>query len=80
LEFVLQEFKPGGSTGNKPYQHEGEECIFVLKGKLEVILGDRKHVLEKGDFMWFYSTISHGIENIAKGDSVAIWVDTPPKF
>lgn len=80
VEFMYDEFDPGSSTGEKSYKHEGEECVFVLEGRLEITLSDRRFVLEEGDFMWFNSSIPHKIRNISDKKSVAIWVDTPPKF
>lgn len=80
LEFMYDEFEPGSSTGDKPYRHEGEECVFVLKGKLEITVSDKKFILEEDDFMWFHSTIPHRIRNLADEKSTAIWVDTPPRF
>jgi len=80
LEFMFDEFEPGSSTGDKLYRHEGEECVFVLKGKLEITVSDKEFILEEGDFMWFHSTIPHKIRNLADEKSTAIWVDTPPRF
>lgn len=80
LEFMFDEFEPRSSTGVKPYRHEGEECVFVLKGELEITLGDKKFILGEGDFLWFHSTIPHRIRNLADEKTTAIWVDTPPRF
>ena len=78
LQFVYYEFEPDSSTGDKPYQHEGEESVFVLKGKLEITVSDRKFTLKEGDFMWFHSPLPHRTRNLAKEKSIAIWVGTPP--
>ena len=80
LEFMFDEFEAGSSTGDKLYRHEGEECAFVLKGELEITLNDKRFILEEGDFIWFHSTIPHRIRNLGDEKSIAIWVDTPPRF
>lgn len=39
--------------------HDGQEFIFVLKGSMEVRLGDEIHVLEPGDSIYYDSTVPH---------------------
>ncbi len=80
LEFLYDEYEINSSTGDKLYQHEGEECAFVIEGKLEIDLNGKKIILNKGDFIWFLSTIPHQITNSSDKKSLAIWVDSPPRF
>lgn len=40
---------PRQFDGDKLFEHEGEELIFVLKGRVEVVFTDRKVVLGLGD-------------------------------
>jgi len=80
LEFMYDEYEVNSSTGDKLYRHEGEECAFVLEGKLGINLNGNKFILNKGDFIWFQSTIPHQIKNLSDKKSVAVWVDTPPRF
>ena len=39
--------------------HEGQEFIFILEGKMEVRLGDETFILEKGDAIYYDSTVPH---------------------
>jgi transcriptional regulator with XRE-family HTH domain len=80
LEFMYDEYEVNSSTGDKLYRHEGEECAFVLEGKLEINLNGKKFILNEGDFIWFLSTIPHQIINLSDKKSIAIWVDSPPRF
>jgi transcriptional regulator with XRE-family HTH domain len=80
LEFMYDEYEVNSSTGDKLYRHEGEECAFVLEGKLEINLNGKKFILNEGDFIWFLSTIPHQIINLSDKKSLAIWVDSPPRF
>lgn len=41
------------------FEHEGEEFIFVLSGRVEFIAGKQKYVLEIGDSLYFDSSIPH---------------------
>jgi quercetin dioxygenase-like cupin family protein len=48
------------------YQHEGEEFIYVLQGKIEVMVGEHKNTLSEGDSLHFNSGIRHLLRNISK--------------
>ncbi|MGE0085094.1 MAG: helix-turn-helix domain-containing protein [Desulfococcaceae bacterium] len=51
------------------YQHEGEEFNYVLKGQIEVIVGDHVNTLKQGESLHFNSAIKHQLRNI--GDETA---------
>jgi len=80
IEFILDTFEPGATTGEKLYSHPGEECGLILEGELEVQLEDKKYLLKKGDSITFKSTILHRKTNTGKSKSVSIWANTPPWF
>lgn len=46
------------------YQHEGEEFVYVLAGKVEVIVGDHVNKLDVGDSLHFNSGIRHQLRNV----------------
>jgi len=48
------------------YQHEGEEFIYVIAGKVEVTVGDNKTVLDPEDSIHFNSSIVHKLRNLSK--------------
>jgi transcriptional regulator with XRE-family HTH domain len=60
---AMQEHKGVG------YQHEGEEFVYVLQGKVEVMVGDHVNRLKKDDSLHFNSAIQHKIRNIGKEDA-----------
>ncbi|MBW2252292.1 MAG: cupin domain-containing protein, partial [Deltaproteobacteria bacterium] len=45
------------------YQHEGEEFVYVLEGKIEIIVGENINKLKKGDSLHFNSGIRHMLRN-----------------
>jgi len=47
------------------YQHLGEEFQYVLKGKVEVMVGDNKNILGPGESLHFNSSITHKLRNIS---------------
>ena len=46
------------------FQHDGEEMLFVLQGKIRFRYGDRKLLLEEGDCVYFDSGVVHTGEPI----------------
>ena len=65
---VLQNHKGVG------YQHEGEEFIYVLSGKIEVIVGDHVNKLKKDDSLHFNSGIKHMLRNVGNKEAELIVV------
>lgn len=51
------------------YRHEGEEFIYVLKGQIEVMVGENRNSLKKEETLHFNSGITHKLRNL--GDEPA---------
>lgn len=80
LESMLIHVPPGtGSDGT--YMHQGEDFLYMLKGKLEVWLDEVEcHLLQEGDSFWFESNRGHRWFNPTRQPTVVLWVNTPPTF
>lgn len=50
---------PREFEGDRLFEHEGEELVFVLKGRVEVVFTDRKIVLGRGDSIYFDGHLLH---------------------
>ncbi len=51
------------------YQHEGEEFVYVLNGKVEIAVGDHINRLGPGDSLHFNSAIRHHMRNVGDADA-----------
>jgi transcriptional regulator with XRE-family HTH domain len=71
--------KPGGGSKGM-YSHEGEEFVYVLKGKLSIKVGTNSFVIKAGEAVYFKSHIPHDWINEAEEDTELIWIITPPSF
>ena len=49
--------------------HDGEEFIYVLAGKIEVIHGSDCYVLEPGDSIYYDSTTPHQVQASGETDA-----------
>jgi len=47
------------------YQHEGEEFIYVIKGTIEVTVGDNTTILSPDHSIHFNSSIIHKLRNVS---------------
>lgn len=78
---VLHEFyEPGKASGRVHLSHEGEECAIVIRGELEVTIGDDTRVLQRGDAYYFDSTVPHSFRNVGNEKCEVVSVCTPPTF
>ena len=55
---------PSDDALKHTFQHDGEEMLFVLQGKMRFKYGSREFVLNKGDCIYFDSSIAHTGEPI----------------
>ena len=47
------------------YKHDGEEFLYVLKGHIEVMVGENENLLKKGETLHFNSGITHKLRNVS---------------
>jgi DNA-binding transcriptional MerR regulator/quercetin dioxygenase-like cupin family protein len=70
-----------GASSEGAYSHDGEEFLHVLAGRLEIVLdGGQFFELREGDSFYFESRRPHSWRNSHDGETVLIWVNTPPTF
>jgi DNA-binding transcriptional MerR regulator/mannose-6-phosphate isomerase-like protein (cupin superfamily) len=79
MEPHLFRIKPGAGSGES-YAHEGEEFLFVLRGELKISLADEEYRLKRGDSFYFESATPHQWKNPGPGETLLLWVNTPPTF
>ncbi len=48
------------------FQHEGEEFMYVLEGKHELIYDGKEYIMEEGDCVYFDSTVPHTGKSLGK--------------
>ncbi len=46
------------------YRHEGEEFVYVLKGQVEIIVGEAQHHLKQDETLHFDSGMAHKLRNL----------------
>jgi transcriptional regulator with XRE-family HTH domain len=81
LQVILSLIQPGAGSGPEAYAHDSdEECVVVLKGRMEFWVGDEHYELEEGDSLLFESRIPHRNRNPGPTKAEVLWVITPPSY
>jgi mannose-6-phosphate isomerase-like protein (cupin superfamily) len=55
--------EPNTAHEGVEYHHEGEEFIYVLKGKLSISVGKNTSLLKRGECIHFNSALHHKLSN-----------------
>lgn len=79
MEPHLFRVAPGAGSGEF-YSHDGEEFLYLTRGRLVILLEDREFRLRAGDSFYFESKIPHRWFNPGKKETVILWINTPPTF
>lgn len=78
---ILREvMAPGSDTGESMLSHDGEEGGVVIRGQVEVTVGDQVRVLGPGEAYYFESRIPHRFRNVGNDEAVIVSANTPPTF
>lgn len=64
MDPFLVEILPEAPVEGLFSSHEGEEFVFVLSGTIEVSYGQEKHLLNKGDSIYYDSIVGHRIQAV----------------
>lgn len=69
MEPFIIDVQPSVPEENTFSNHEGEEFIYVLKGEIEVLYGDDRHVLGAGDSIYYASSTPHQVQALGDKES-----------
>ena len=68
---------PSDRRGKQVYQHEGEEWLQVVAGRVQLSLAGKKYELETGDSAHFCSHLGHRLDALDGKDARIILVACP---
>ena len=78
FEPMLIRFGSGGTTGEVTGISGAAFFCLVLKGKLELAIRDKVHILKKGDSVYIDTPVEHTWKNVGKTEVVAFGVAATP--
>jgi DNA-binding transcriptional MerR regulator len=62
------------------YSHEGEQFVYMVRGRLNIRLGTEEFQLRTGCSFYFNSNVQLRWSNPGKTESIVLWINTPPSF
>jgi transcriptional regulator with XRE-family HTH domain len=80
LQLMHEHYAPGADTGDNMLRHDAEEGGVVIRGELEVTVGDQRRVLKVGDAYYFDSRLPHRFRNLGEAEAEVVSACTPPSF
>lgn len=81
LEVLVTKLEPEGGTGSELFTHGAEvELCHVLRGRVELTLGEERIALGPGDSATFSGDTPHGINNPHQRPAEVLWVVTPATY
>jgi mannose-6-phosphate isomerase-like protein (cupin superfamily) len=79
-DFVIRrwDLEPYPGAQAPPHvHHRSDEAFCVLSGRLEVLVGESRHVLEQGDFLTVPAGTTHTFATVGTGGAQVLVVMTP---
>ncbi|WP_113912647.1 cupin domain-containing protein [Roseovarius dicentrarchi] len=80
MMILSETYEIGADTGRTMIGHEAEEGGIVVKGRIEVTVGDQRKILGPGDAYYFDSRIPHRFRQVGPERCEIISACTPPTF
>lgn len=79
LEVIESTIEAGGRSGDEPHAFEADaELIYILKGSLDLTMGDEVHRLRSGDALLIDPRDAHSWVNPSRtSDATVLWIITP---
>lgn len=73
----LLRLEKGGQTHKEERNRGSQQFIYVLEGKIEAVLQDASHPLNKGECIYFDAALPHLIKNISPQTAKCLRVTCP---
>ena len=80
LSLLRETYAVGADTGDDLLQHDGEEAGILIRGRVEVTVGNETRILEQGDGYYFPSTLPHRFRNVGNEEAEIVSAATPASF
>ena len=80
LGMIRAQVAAGWSNETVPFRHEGEECVLVVEGSLDVVVGEERYHLVEGDSLTYDASAPHWYANNGDRPTVFVGAMTPPSY
>lgn len=77
LNCYFAEFESLEAGQGSRHEHPGIEFLYLISGRLEVTVGERLHLLEEGDSIYFDASVPHSYRSAGGNRATAVVVSLP---
>jgi len=77
LNAFLADFQSLAGEKLRLHQHPGVEFLYMIRGKIELVIGSDTYALDPGDAIYFDSSVRHGYRRVGGQESTAVIVTVP---
>jgi transcriptional regulator with XRE-family HTH domain len=80
LEVFISRVRASAGNVARTPKTASEECLYVMEGRLRVVLHDQEYVLETGDSIYIHGFALREISAVGEEEAVFLSAITPPIF
>ncbi len=80
IQILHERYTPGADTGETMLRHDSKEAGGVVRGRLEVTVGDQRRVLGPGCAYYFDSRVPHRFRNVGDEECEVVSACAPSSF
>jgi transcriptional regulator with XRE-family HTH domain len=80
LEVLRVQIACGFDNTQRPFVHDGEECVHMLEGELLIYIDGDEYHLEEGDSITYDPSVPHWYRNPFPRPGIIFSAITPPSF
>ncbi len=80
MEPTIQIIDQNTISGKPPYRHDGDEFVYIIEGKVKIILDKKEIELNEEDSMYFDANVPHSIVNESDKKARVLFVTSPSFF
>lgn len=80
MQILHERYAAGADTGEQMLTHDAEEGGIIIRGRLEVTVGEQVRVLGPGDAYYFDSRTPHRFRNLGDEECEVVSANSPPSF
>lgn len=70
MEPYMVSLKRSNTSHGALSSHEGEEFVYVVRGEIEISLGEKILILKKGDSLYYDSLVPHAYKSISETSKI----------
>lgn len=80
MQMAMMTLPPGGSTANEDGLTESDTMLYVIEGRIELVVGDEKRELRAGEAAMIPAATSHRLRVVGRRSASVLNVFGPPAY